>query len=414
MITKGIKFRIYPNKEQEELLVKSFGCTRYVYNWALDLKTKTYQTEKKSVSRFALDKQLTQLKKEKEWLKEVPSQTLQQSLSDLDKAYTKFFKEKKGYPRFKSKHDKQSIRFPQGFEVLEKHIEFPKLGKIKAKISKDLPLFEINNITVLRTKTGKYFASVCYTEPFELPIKPKPEIESAIGIDLGIKTFIVTSEGEEVDNPKFLKKNLSHIKYLHRQLSKKKKGGKNRQRAKLKLAKAYEKVSNMRSGFLHKTSTKLVRENQTICIEDLNVEGMLKNHKLAQAIQDVSWSEFVRQLKYKADWYGVNILEIGRFYPSSKLCKCGVLNKELKLSDRVWTCSNCGAENYRDVLAAQNIKNFAFLENPTKFFKEVYEPNKSPWGTGRESVEAASLEAPVKQKPAKSVKTRLRKESNAL
>lgn len=213
MITKGIKFRIYPNKEQEELLVKAFGCTRYVYNWALDLKTKTYQTEKKSVSRFALDKQLTQLKKEKEWLKEVPSQTLQQSLSDLDKAYTKFFKEKKGYPRFKSKHDKQSIRFPQGFEILERRIDFPKLGKIKAKISKDLSLFQINNITILITKTGKYFASVCYTEPSDLSTKPEPKIEKAIGIDLGIKTFIVTSEGEEIENPKHLKNNLSHIKY---------------------------------------------------------------------------------------------------------------------------------------------------------------------------------------------------------
>lgn len=414
MITKGIKFRIYPNKEQEELLAKSFGCTRYVYNWALDLKTKTYQTEKKSISRFDLDKQLTQLKKEKEWLKEVPSQTLQQSLSDLDKAFTKFFKEKKRYPKFKSKYDKQSVRFPQGFELLERHIAFPKLGKISTKISKDLSLFKINNITVSKTKTGKYFASVCYTEPFELPAKPEPKLENAVGVDLGVKIFATISNGEEVENPKHFHQRFSKVRYLNRQLSKKKSGGKNREKARLKLARQYEKVSDLRQDFQHKLSTRLIRENQTICLEDLNVEGMIKNRKLSRQIQDAAWGYFNIKLDYKSDWYGANILRIGRFEPSSKLCICGYLNKDLKLSDREWLCPKCKARHKRDILASSNIKSFAFLENPTKFFTEVYELNKTPWGTGEASVEAVSLETPAKQKPAKSARTKLRKESNAL
>lgn len=414
MMTKGIKFRIYPNPEQEGLLSKSFGCARYVYNWALDLKTKTYQVEQKSISRFNLDKKLTQLKKEKEWLKEVPSQTLQQSLSDLDKAFTKFFKEKKGYPKFKLNRGKQSIRFPQGFEILEKHIDLPKLGSIKARISKDLSSFEINNITISKTKTGRYFASVCYTEPFELPTKPEPKLENAVGIDVGIKTFATLSTGEEIENPKHFNSRLRKIKYLNRQLSKKKKGGKNREKAKLRLAREYEKITNLRQDFQHKLSTKLIRENQTICLEDLSVEGMIKSRKLSRQIQDAAWGYFNIKLEYKAGWYGTNILRIGRFMPSSRLCTCGHLNKELKLSDRKWSCPECRISHKRDILAANNIKKFAFLENPTKFFKEVYDSNKTPWGTGKESVEEVSIEAPVKQKPAKFARTKLRKESHSL
>lgn len=371
---RRIGFRIYPNSEQEILLAKSFGCARYVYNWALDLKTKTYQTEQKSISIFDVSRELTKKKKEEafKWLREVPSQTLQESLRNLDSAFTKFFREKRGYPKFKSKDSKQSIRFPQGFLVGVDFIHFPKLGNIKARVSFDTSEFLVKNITISKSKTGKYFAILCYDTLTTAPQRSTPSQAQAIGIDLGIKTFIVTSEAEEIENPKFLNTNLKRVKCLQKRHTRKKKGGKNREKARLKLALKHEKIANQRKDFLHKTSTKLVRENQTICIEDLNVEGMLKNHKLAQAISDVSWSEFVTHLKNKTELHGKNLIIIGRFHPSSKLCECGTLNKDLKLSDRVWICSNCGVENQRDVLAARNIKKFAFLDNPTKFFKEVY------------------------------------------
>jgi putative transposase len=407
---KGIQFRIYPTESQKELLAKSFGSARFVYNWALDLKSKTYQTEKKSITRFQLDKQLTNLKKEQIWLKEIPSQVLQQSLSDLDSAFTKFFKEKKGYPKFKKKHAKQSIRFPQGFELLDTQIKLPKLGKVKAKISKDLSRCVIKNITISQNKSGKHFASICYDDLLTVPTKAPIDENQAIGIDVGIKTFIVTSEAEEIENPKFLKNNLQRLKVLQRRMTKKTKGSKNRNKARIKVAKHHEKISNMRKDFLHKTSTTLIKQNNTICIEDLNVAGMLKNHKLAQAIQDVSWSEFFRMLDYKAEWHGKNLIKIGRFWPSTILCDCGTLNKELALADRIWTCKNCGVEHQRDVLAAKNIKKFAFLSNPTQYFSEIY--------TGQdmsgESVESSAIVEAVKQKPAKSAKTERRKESNVL
>lgn len=407
---KGIKFRIYPTESQTELLAKSFGSARFLYNWGLDLKTKSYQSEKKSVTRFQLDKQLTELKKEHEWLKEVPSQVLQQSLSDLDKAFVKFFKDKKGYPNFKKKHDKQSIRFPQGFSLTNNSIILPKLKAVKARISKDLSCYEIKNITVSKSKSGKYFASICYDDLKPIPTKVPLDENQAIGLDVGIKTFLVTSEAEEIENPKFLKNNLQRLKVLQRRMSKKAKGGKNREKARIKVAKHHEKIANMRKDFLHKTSTILVKQNDTICIEDLNVTGMLKNHNLAQAIQDVSWSEFFRMLDYKAEWYGKNIVKIGRFWPSSKLCECGTLNKDLELSDRIWVCKGCGVENLRDVLAARNIKKFAFLDNPTQYFSEVYTRQDMP----EESVESSALVEATKQKPAKSVRIKRRKESNAL
>ncbi len=407
---KGIKFRIYPTESQKELLAKSFGSARFLYNWGLDLKTKTYQSEKKSVTRFQLDKQLTELKKEHVWLKEIPSQVLQQSLSDLDKAFVKFFKDKKGYPNFKSKHGKQSIRFPQSFSLTNNSIILPKLKAVKAKISKDLSCYEIKNITVSKSKSGKYFASICYDDLKPIPTKVPLDENQAIGLDVGIKTSIVTSEAEEIGNPKFLRKSLRKLKILQRRLSKKTKGSKNRNKARIKVAKHYEKVSNLRKDFLHKTSTTLVKQNDTVCIEDLNVSGMMKNHNLAQSVQDVSWAEFFKMLNYKAEWNGNNIIKIGRFWPSSKLCDCGTLNHNLTLADRIWICAACGVENQRDVLAARNIKKFAFLSNPTQYFSEVKERQGMP----ELSVEEVSLEAPMKQKPAKSTKTRHRKESNAL
>lgn len=370
MILKAYKYRILPTEEQKVLLAKHFGCSRFIYNYALDKKVKAYQTTKESISRFTIQKDLPALKKSEEtsWLKEVNSQSLQASLENLDKAFTKFFRDKKGFPKFKSKHDnRQSFSVPQNgivdFETST--ISLPKFKKpIKCKLHRK---FEGNSktVTVSKTPTGKYFVSVLVEVNKELPkLKPIDE-NKAIGIDLGIKTFAVLSDGEEIQNPKHLKVALKRLKKQQRRVSKKVKGSNNRKKAVKKLAILHEKVSNKRNDFLHKITTKLVSEHDTLCLETLKACNMIKNHKLAQALSDISIGRFNEILEYKAKWNGVNILRIGQFEPSSKMCTCGVINKELKLSDRVWRCKSCGETHNRDLLAANNIKRFAFIKNNT-------------------------------------------------
>lgn len=366
MILRAYKYRAYPTKEQEVLLAKHFGCSRWVYNYALDKKIKTYQTTKESLSRFTIQKDLPELKKAEEtkWLKEVNSQSLQASLENLDKAFTKFFRDKKGFPKFKSKHNnRQSFSVPQNgivdFETST--ISLPKFkNPIKCKLHRR---FEGNSktVTISKTPTGKYFVSVLVEVNEDIP-KSKPIDENkAVGIDLGIKTFAVLSNGEEIQNPKHLRSALKRLKKQQRRVSKKVKGSNNRKKAVKKLAILHEKVSNKRNDFLHKVTAKLVSENDTICLETLSASNMMKNHKLAQALSDISIGKFNEILEYKAKWNGVNILRIGRFQPSSKMCSCGEINKELKLSDRVWTCKACGVTHDRDELAANNIKKFAFI-----------------------------------------------------
>lgn len=366
MILRAYKYRAYPTKEQEVLLAKHFGCSRWVYNYALDKKIKTYQTTKESLSRFTIQKDLPELKKAEEtkWLKEVNSQSLQASLENLDKAFTKFFRDKKGFPKFKSKHDnRQSFSVPQNgivdFETST--ISLPKFkNPIKCKLHRR---FEGNSktVTISKTPTGKYFVSVLVEVNEDIPkLKPIDE-NKAVGIDLGIKTFAVLSNGEEIQNPKHLRSALKRLKKQQRRVSKKVKGSNNRKKAVKKLAILHEKVSNKRNDFLHKVTAKLVSENDTICLETLSASNMMKNHKLAQALSDISIGKFNEILEYKAKWNGVNILRIGRFQPSSKMCSCGEINKELKLSDRVWTCKACGVTHDRDKLAANNIKKFAFI-----------------------------------------------------
>lgn len=370
MILKAYKYRILPTEEQKVLLAKHFGCSRFIYNYALDKKVKAYQTTKESISRFTIQKDLPALKKSEEtsWLKEVNSQSLQASLENLDKAFTKFFRDKKGFPKFKSKHNnRQSFSVPQNgivdFETST--ISLPKFKKpIKCKLHRK---FEGNSktVTVSKTPTGKYFVSVLVEVNKELPkLKPIDE-NKAIGIDLGIKTFAVLSDGEEIQNPKHLKVALKRLKKQQRRVSKKVKGSNNRKKAVKKLAILHEKVSNKRNDFLHKITTKLVSEHDTLCLETLKACNMIKNHKLAQALSDISIGRFNEILEYKAKWNGVNILRIGQFEPSSKMCTCGVINKELKLSDRVWRCKSCGETHNRDLLAANNIKRFAFIKNNT-------------------------------------------------
>lgn len=351
---KARKYRIYPTSSQKELIHKHCGSVRFLYNLALETKTMAYLGSKVNLSRYDLQKQLVDLKKELPWLKEINSQSLQVALLDLDTAYSNFFKGRADFPKFKKKSNRGSFNIPQNVIVENNLLIIPKFKEgIKINLHRDL-VGTIKQATVSFTPTGKYFVSILCDTKEETPTKAPITENTTIGIDLGIKNFAITSEGEVFENPKFLRKAQSKLKYVQRKYSKHK--GK---RTKKKLAKLHEKITNQRQDFLHKTSTKLIRENQTICLETLVVKNMVKNHNLAQAISDVSWSTFVTMLEYKADWYGKNILRIGQFAPSSKTCSCGVINKDLKLSDREWTCKSCGTTHDRDILAACNIKSFA-------------------------------------------------------
>jgi len=362
MILKAIKYRLYPTKLQAELLDKHIGACRFVYNLALETKQIAWASAKVNLSCFELINQLPDLKSHCEWLKEVSSQSLQASVTKMDSAYTNFFKGRSSFPKFKNKRtSKKSFSVTASIKIEAGLIKIPKFTEgIKAVIHREFD-GKIKSGTVSKTSTGKYFISVLFETPDITPVKPKVTEENTIGVDLGIKSFATLSNGETIENPRHLKKLLSKIKYTQRKYSKYK--GK---RTKKKLARLHEKVTNRRNDFLHKVTKKLIDENQAIALETLNVMGMAKNHSLAQAILDVSWGKFNEFLTYKAEWYGVNILRIGQFEPSSKMCHCGVVNKELKLSDREWVCKSCGSVNDRDLLAAQNIKKFALRNHVSR------------------------------------------------
>jgi putative transposase len=352
---KAFKYRLSPTKEQSILLNKHIGASRFVYNLALEVKQMAWVGNKVNLSCFALHRQLKDLKTECEWLKEINSQSLQQSITNLDKAYTAFFKGQNAFPVFKKKSNSGSFNIPQNVILEDNKLVIPKF-KEGINIVLHRPINgKIKQATISRTPTGKYFVSIlCETGE---PIKPKIVVKESttVGIDLGIKTYLVLSDGKEFDNPKYLRKAQSKLKYVQRKYSKHK--GKI---TKQKLAILHEKVANQRKDFLHKTSSELIKNHDSLAIEDLNVKGMLANHKLAQSISDAGWSSFVTMLEYKADWYGKNILKIGRFEPSSKLhANCGYINKELTISDREWTCPKCSEVVLRDVNAAINIKSFA-------------------------------------------------------
>jgi putative transposase len=374
---RAYKYRLYPNDEQKVLIAKHLGSCRFIYNYALAKKVKAFQTDKTNLSRFDIQAELPDMKKSKEycWLKEVNSLSLQASLANLDSAYTKFFREYKGFPKFKSKKDsKQSFSIPQNTKVDFENgrVFIPKFkGGIKARLHRT---FEgiVKTSTITRTTTGKYFISIL-VEVNELDVSMKPICESkAVGIDLGIKTFAVLSDGTEIPNHKYLKQSLDKVKRLQRSLSHKTKGSKNRDKARRKLALAHEKVTNQRNDFLHKVTKYLVSNYDTICLEDLNVKGMVKNHHLAQALSDIAIGTFNTILEYKAKESGVNILRIGRFEPSSKMCTCGYINSNLTLAMREWVCPECGTIHDRDLLAANNIKRFAFRNINTVGATEIY------------------------------------------
>lgn len=352
-VFKAFKYRINPTKTQAELLGKHIGSVRFLYNLALETKQSAY-SQKVNLSRYDLQRQLKDLKTDLTWLKEVNSQSLQVALMNLDAAYLSFFKGQTSFPRFKKKNTSGSFNIPQNVFLKNNKLIIPKFREgIDVVLHRPIN-GEIRNATITRTPTGKYFVSIlCNTEDVKKKTKPIKE-RSTLGIDLGIKTFIVTSDGGRYDNPRFLKRSQEKLKFLQHKNSKYK--GK---RTKYKIALLHEKIANQRRDFLHKVSTRLIRENQSLAIETLQVSNMLKNHKLAQSIQDSGWGMFVNFLKYKSDWNGINILQIGTFDPSSKTCSsCGAINKNLKLSDREWTCS-CGVTLDRDLNAAINIKNFS-------------------------------------------------------
>ncbi len=362
---KAYKYRIYPNREQQELINKHIGCCRYVYNFCLEKKINAYKESKKSISCFELIKLLPSLKKEKEtsFLKEVNSLSLQAAIRNLDSAYKRFFKEKKGFPKFKSKRNaRQSFQVVQNTTVNfdEKKVFIPKFKEgIKCRFHRFFD-GKIKTSTISRTSTGKYYISILIELNEDNPKKKPIDENKAVGIDLGIKTFATLSNGEEIANPKNLKNAIVKLKRLQKRLSKKVKGSNNREKARKVLARQYERVTNRRNDFLEKVTHQLITTYDTICLETLSARNMMKNHHLAQALSDIAIGRFNELIEQKAEWYGTNILRIGRFEPSSKMCSCGYVYRDLKLSQRVWTCPNCSRRNQRDLLAANNIKAFAF------------------------------------------------------
>lgn len=365
-VFKAYKFRLYPTEAQKVLMEKHFGCCRFIYNLALETKQTAYLGAKKNLSAFDLIKQMTLLKAESdfEWLNEVNSQSLTQSVVNLDKAYTAFFKGNAKYPNFKNKNQAQSFACPQKTRIDKGRIFLPKFRQgIPIVLSRDFK-GTIKTVTVSKSLTGKYFAAVLVDTGKPLPKKKAIKETSAIGIDLGLKSFAAASNGEVFDHPKHLQLSEQRLKVLQRRLSRKKKGSNNRGKAKQKVALLHERIANQRADFLHKLSTKLIRENQTVCIEDLNIKGMVKNHCLAKSIQSSGWFTFTQMLRYKAEWSGKNVITIGRFEPSSKMCfSCGATNHTLSLSDREWVCANCGVLHDRDINAAKNIKAFALRDS---------------------------------------------------
>jgi putative transposase len=347
VVNKTYKFRISPNEEQEILLSKHFGCSRFVYNHFLNERKEQYQKDKKSDNYYVQAKTLTDLKKKEEynWLKEVNSQTIQFALRSLDTAYVNFFRGNAQFPNFKSRKHKNTFTIPQFGLVKDNRILIPKFkGGIKVNLDKREIKGKIGKMNITKTPTGKYYVSI-FTEQ---TIEQLPKTNKQVGIDLGIKDFVITSDVIKFKNNRYTKKYSRELKKAQQHLSRKEKGSNEFEKQKLKVAKIHEKISSCRLDTLHKVSYQLVKENDLIVVEDLNVKGMIKNHKLSKHIADASWGNFVNLLNYKCEWYGKELVKVNRFYPSSKTCNsCGWINQGLKLSDREWICK-CGKSHDRD------------------------------------------------------------------
>lgn len=357
-MSKAYKYRIFPTDEQKKQLAQTFGCIRLTFNTMLDARTKAWHQDKKHISYHETAKMLTELKKQddKIFLNEVSSVCLQQTLRNLDTAFRNFFDGRAKYPTFKKAKSAQSARyannafkFENGKIILAKQTE-----PMEISWSRPLPDdAKINSITISRDMAYRYFISF----HFETDWQPLEDLQTSVGIDVGLKTLAVLSNGEKLENPKFLQKSEKKIKRLQKRLSRKVKGSKNRQKAKLKLAKAHTKVADKRQDYIHKFTTKTIRENQTIIVEGLSVVNMLKNHCLAKSIANASWGEMFRQFDYKAEWNGRKFLQLDRFFPSSKLCSnCSHQLLSLPLSVRKWECPNCATIHDRDENASKNIE----------------------------------------------------------
>ena len=353
---KGIKFRAYPNKEQQNFINRTLGCCRLIYNKGLAMRKEAYESGTK-IGYNQTSAMLTELKKTADFsfLKEVDSIALQQSLRDLDRGFKNFFEKRAKHPQFKSKHNHhqsyRTINQGNNIRIAGQYLKLPKLGYVK--IRQSMEVGHINNVTIERTPTGKYFVVL------NVDFDPQPMTNrgGSVGIDVGIREFYSDSNGNVVNNPKYLEKSMRKLIREQRRLSRKQKGSNNRNKQRVKVALIHEKITNQRNDFLQKQSTMLVRENQTICIEDLNVKGMIRNHKLAKSIASVSWSKFFTMLEYKAAWYGNDVIKVPTMYPSSQTCSCcGYKNPLVKnLAVRVWECPECHAKHDRDTNASINI-----------------------------------------------------------
>jgi len=369
---KSYKYRLLPTDEQKNTLAKWFGACRFIFNLGLESKIAAWTSLRKNVTSFDLMKQLTELKKtECKWLSEVPRQSLESSITNLDKAYIRFFNGA-GFPKFKKPTGHQSIQFRQYTKIKEGKIFLTKIGGIDFIQHRPLGAGEIRTTSVSKTPSGDYFVSIMIEDGKKIPIKKSISEETAIGLDMGLKNFCSFSDGVTISNPKYLHQQLKKLKKEQRTLERRYQKGlptneqsKGWYKQKIIVAKLYQKICNQRRDFLQKVSSAVINKYDTICLETLNISGLAKNKILSKSISEVGWGDFNRMIEYKAKWTGKNILKIGTFFPSSKMCSfCGVVNKHLKLSDRKWTCSACGAVHDRDLNAAKNIKNFGL--NPIK------------------------------------------------
>lgn len=419
IMLKGIKIRLYLSDDQQLTLNKLLGSYRFIYNQCLSYKITNYETDKKNTSLSDLGHYFHQdLRNEYDWLKEHNTKVLKQSIINLEQAYKNFFRgvkdrSKVGFPKYKSKHDVQKVRFPQeaiasktfdeensklNLTTIIRGLKFECSDRDKQYLYKNKA--GIKSITIIKNKCGQYYATILIDG--DLLRTVNEPIRESIGIDLGIKTLLSLSNGETIDNPRWINSNEKRLKKLHKKLSKKQKGSNNRTKAKLKLAKVHEQIKNKKQDYLHNITTKIVSENQIICLEDLNVSGMMKNHKLAKAIQELGLYEMRRQIEYKAKWYGREVIFVSRWFTSSKMCSCcGNIKHDLKLSDREYVCENCGLVIDRDENAAINIENeglriyneligqrmpeFKLVEHPTMDDKDV-NPLKSSGVMKQENV----------------------------